>query len=333
MALVNQLKTDGNLKDYIIKYLSNTYLYNMITHKTDRAINIINWDKCYGLAKLFRYKVCPSIKFATRQKYFDRVEDIKQENLKEKVTEIIEYDDFEPIYKKKYRYEYITELKPYEEIEPYTRTRKDYEPIYKRRKIGKKYYYTTEYKIKTIRETEYRYVTKYQKIQKRVRVPYIVTEYKPIKKQKKVTKIKTVGTKDVIKAVYDYKFKYYIQYFLYEMYRENEKGKVIHECFINPFYSGYSVAEPTFLTINKKPIYSLPSQVYNSGSLTIVTENIRSQITGKKPKDLKEGKTEEFFKKERKYKSNYVYDENVTDCIFFIDYDTRKNNLEIEQIQ
>lgn len=317
--LVNQAKSSQSLRNYLYQKLSQIQLYNIVTGSYDNALEILNKNKCYGLTKFMKGKrVCDDYPFATQEgKLFGRVIEYRNEKDRVKIEEVIEEKPY-TTYKKqiigiyKSKYYAIRKSYNYEKADVIPVSAIEYEPIFKRRKIGKKFYYTTEYKQIFI-------------------LKYAVVNYIKIEKIRKIKKY--IEKKiDPIKAEYDYKFKYYIQYFLFEMYRE-EGDKIIHETFINPFYSGYSVVEPTFYTgTNDKPEYVTPEAMWNSGYIQLVTNKAKSDLVGRKPKKLKEGKLDDFFKRERKYKSNYSYDESVIDTVFFTDYDTIANNLKIDKV-
>lgn len=335
--LVNQAKSTKSLRNYLYEKLSQIQLYNFVTGQYDNALEILNKNKCYGLTKFMKgKKICDDYPYATQDgKLFGRVIQYKDkselEPKKQKIVEEQIYTDLVPKYTLKHRYIKVEDLVPKYTLKHRYEYYTDYEPIFKRRKIGKKFYYTTEFKEVTKRRREPYYVTEYIKKTKTVKEPYYVTEYIPTEKVRKVTRYIEQKV-DPIKAEYDYKFKYYIQYFLFEMYRE-EGDKIIHETFINPFYSGYSVVEPTFYTgVNGKPEYVTPEAMWNSGYIQLVTNKAKSDLVGRKPKKLKEGKLDDFFKRERKYKSNYSYDESVIDTVFFTDYDTITNNLKIDKV-
>lgn len=335
--LINQAKSSQSLRNYLYEKLSQINLYNIVTGSYDNALEILNKNKCYGLTKFMKgKKICNDYPFATKEgKLFGRVIEYKDkselEPTKQKVIEEQKYIDLVPKYTLKHRKVTIKDFKPIYTLKYRYENYIDYEPIFKKRKIGKKFYYTTEFKKVMRKHRVPYYVTEYKEVKRKIKEPYYVTEYIPTEKIRKVTRYIEQKV-DPIKAEYDYKFKYYIQYFLFEMYRE-EGDKIIHETFINPFYSGYSVVEPTFYTgLNDKPEYVTPEAMWNSGYIQLVTNKAKSDLVGRKPKKLKEGKLDDFFKRERKYKSNYNYDESVIDTVFFTDYDTIANNLKIDKV-
>lgn len=334
--LENQAKSTQSLRNYLYEKLSQIKLYNIVTGSYDNALEILNKNKCYGLTKFMKgKKVCDDYPFATEAgKLFGRVIEYKDkselEPQKEKVIEEQKYIDLVPKYTLKHRQVTIKDFKPKYTLKYRYENYIDYEPIFKKRKIGKKFYYTTEFKKVMKKHRVPYYVTEYKEVKRKIKEPYYVTEYIPTEKTRKVTKY--IEKKiDPVKRIYDYKFKYYIQYFLFEMYRE-EGNQIIHETYINPFYSGYSIVEPTVVIEDNEPIYVTPEYIWKNGYITAVTNEAKNQIINKKPKILKQGRVKDFFKRETKYKGNYMYDESIIDCVFFTDYSTIANNEKVVQV-
>lgn len=157
---------------------------------------------------------------------------------KEKYIETVTEEVIEPIEVLKYKY--VKVLSGY---------RYYYEPIYKYRKVGKRLYFTTEYKRKR------------KAVYKRKRQYYKDVEYQIKEVTRDVIKYRNVRQRQqediqTTKIMY----KEYEPLLLWEFYTE-QAGNLVHRLYIAPFFEEFGV--PYYIA-NDKQDYCLPSEIPNS---------------------------------------------------------------------
>lgn len=227
------------LKEYIINWLDTYTVKDIFTGKRQKARDIFNWDKSYFLKLLIKdkYYIDTDIDFATKDKNYIKI-------IKKPLSKI------SPTKVKKYRY--VTKLVPediIEEVIDYIPQkiqsyRYVYEPIYdtviKKRKIGKKYYITTEY-IETgkyRRKREYFDDIKY--------VERIRTKRRTVYKEKRVREeyyeqVRQRTMDDV--QIQVTKYRYFEPFFVYDYYKvEDDDETYEHYIYIAPFFRVYGDA-------------------------------------------------------------------------------------------
>ncbi len=331
--LVNALQTIP-LRDYIENYLKNYELTNYMTGETYTAYDVFNKDSCHWLKinPPSDFKAVPDIKFATRQKYFGDVYEerkTKPKPIRERIKVPIPTIYTQYIKKIKYKTVHV------------------WQEIIKRRKIDGHYYWTTEF-IRVPKRRKYTAI-----------IPKFVelTEYKTVRRV-----IGYTPSELVKKLKYYYKFKYYIALFLFEKYMYkprdivvyNERIKsyvteqdlsnmeMVHETYIEPFWADNQFALPFCKRDEEtdKIIPTTPTQIHDGKELRNAYLYAKQALSEKKPekqrdylKKIWKNNGKDLNEQYEEYIGHYHYDVNVLDVIFFVDYDTRTDNLVIEDAQ
>lgn len=225
-----------SLKKYINNWLDTYKVKDIFTGELQTAREIFNWDKSYFLKLLIqdKYYIDTDIDFVTKNPNYIKI-------IKKPLSQI------SPKKVKKYRT--ITKLVPqtvYEDVIDYVpiTTRKyrlvnDYDnPIYKtvikKRKIGKKYYITTEY----IPTGKYRKIRQYyddieyvERVRTKKRTVYVEKEYKePYYEQ-----VRERTESDIKTQITEYR--YFEPFFVFEFYKTFDDGYE-HYLYIAPMFSG-----------------------------------------------------------------------------------------------
>lgn len=225
-----------SLKKYINNWLDTYKVKDIFTGELQSARELFNWDKSYFLKLLIqdKYYIDTDINFVTQNPNYIKI-------IKKPLSQISA--------KKVKKYRTITKLVPqtvYEDVIDYVpiSTRKyrlvnDYDnPIYKtvikKRKIGRKYYITTEY----IPTGKYRKIRQYyddidyvETLRTKKRTIYIEKEYKePYYEQER-----TRTEQDIKTQITEYR--YFEPFFVFEFYKTFDDGYE-HYLYIAPMFSG-----------------------------------------------------------------------------------------------
>lgn len=225
-----------SLKKYINNWLDTYKVKDIFTGELQTARELFNWDKSYFLKLLIqdKYYIDTDIDFVTKNPNYIKI-------IKKPLSQISA--------KKVKKYRTVTKLVPqtvYEDVIDYVpiTTRKyrlvnDYDnPIYKtvikKRKIGKKYYITTEYiptgKYRKIRQyyDDIRYIEQVRTkkrtvyVEKKIKEPY----YEQVRERTE-NDIKTQITE----------YRYFEPFFVFEFYKTFDDGYE-HYLYIAPMFSG-----------------------------------------------------------------------------------------------
>lgn len=331
--LVNKTPTIP-LVDYLHDYLKNKKLTNFMTGKTYSAFDVMNWDKSHLLWIIDKnkYSIAPNLKFATKSKFFGDTYEVK--TLKPKAIRKNVKVPYEVIYT-----EYVEKT--------YRRKTGRFKTVFSLKKIGKNYFWTTQYK------PVYR---TYKKI-----VPKI-TKGIAYETKKVIVGYTQPKTEEILK--YIYKFRLYVAFFLieryiyrprqYPVYDERLKRNVYvddknnyemtHEVVIETFYQDRMF--PLHFGLqpykgSKNIEFSTPQEMVDKGITADVLRWAKEQINEARPKDnlqrLKkfyiENKHDLIDDSYKEYLGHYHYDEQILDLVFFMDYDTRPDNIKIEVVQ
>lgn len=221
------------LKKYINQWLDTYRVKDIFTGKYQLAREIFNWDKSYFLKLLIKekYYIDTDIDFAVKDKDYIKViktplsqitpKKVKKFRVIEKIVPedvIEEVTDYVPVEVLKYR---MIDAEPI------------YETVIKRRKIGKKYYITTEYiftgKYKKKREY-YRDIRYIEKVRTKVRTVYVKRKvlepyYEQVRER----------TEDDIKTKIT-KYRYFEPFFVFEFYKEFDDNTYEHDLFVAPMF-------------------------------------------------------------------------------------------------
>lgn len=227
------------LKKYINNWLDTYKVKDIFTGQYQYAREIFNWDKSYFLKLLIqdKYYIDTDIFFITKDKNYYEV-------IKTPLSQITP--------KKVKKYRYIKKLIPEEVIEQVIdyipvqvkRYRMvDAEPIYntviKRRKIGRKYYITTEFVPtgKYRKKRQYYTDTEYiEKIRNKKRIIYKLkrvreTYYEQVHERlPEHTKIKVT------------EYRFYEPFFIFDYYKKLNEDEYEHYLYIAPFFDGYGTS-------------------------------------------------------------------------------------------
>lgn len=283
------------LKKYIENWLDTYTVKDIFTGEIETAREIFDWNKSYLLKLLIKdgYYVDTEIDFATKHKNYLKI-------VKKPLSEITpkKIKKFRVIGRKRVIDHYITET--VDDYEPVEQTKyrmvNDYDnPIYdtviKRRKIGKKYVWATEY-IPT---------GKYHKI----RQYYTVLRYVKTTKTKKRPVYKWV---DILEPYYeqirerqpeDYKTQViasrdYEPFFVFEYYKSFDDNTYEHYLYISPFFRGYGNA--VYLYADKteivdgirKGIFIPPEELRQQSDFISAVRKVRFAILNGRKHTLKE---------------------------------------------
>ncbi len=230
-----------SLKKYINNWLDTYKVKDIFTGDLQTAREIFNWDKSYFLKLLIqdKYYIDTDIDFVTKNPNYIKI-------IKKPLSQISA--------KKVKKYRTVTKIIPqtvYEDVIDYVpiTTRKyrlvnDYDnPIYKtvikKRKIGKKYYITTEYiptgKYRKIRQY-YDDISYVERVRTKKRTVYIEKEYKePYYEQER-----TRTEQDITTQVTQHRF--YEPFFVFDYYKKLNEDEYEHYLYIAPFFDGYGTS-------------------------------------------------------------------------------------------
>lgn len=226
------------LKKYIQNWLNTYTVTDIFTGETQTAKQIFNWEKSYFLKLLIQdnYYIDTDIDFATQDKNYIKVikkplsqitpKKIKKYRIVGKQTVIDRYItetviDYVPIETIKYRM-----------VPDYDNPK--YDTIIKRRKIGKKYYITTEYVFtgKYGKKRQYYTELSYDRVKRTKTRPIyktvnIIEPYWEQVRERKPEDTKTIITQH----------RSYEPFFVWEYYKTFGDGH-IHYLFISPLFQG-----------------------------------------------------------------------------------------------
>lgn len=278
------------LKEYINNWLDTYTIKDIFTGKRQKARDIFNWDKSYFLKLLIKdkYYIDTDIDFATKDKNYTKIikkplSKITPKKIKkyrkvgeEKILDhyIIEtIEDYVPITKTKYRL-----------VDDYSNPK--YETIIKRRKIGKKYYITTEYietgKYHKKREY-YEDVIGYDTITKEKKRPIyktidILEPYYEQERQRTIDDIQIQSTE----------YRVFEPFFVWEFYKTFDDGYE-HYIYVSPLFQGlgnavvFSADDDEVVNGERKGIFIKPKDFIKQNSFKTMTRKARFLIlNGKK---------------------------------------------------
>lgn len=231
------------LKKYINNWLDTYTVKDIFTGEIQKARDIFSWNKSYFLKLLIqdKYYIDTDIDYVTKNQNYLKI-------IKKPLSQIT------PKKVKKYRKigeqriidRYVTEkvidyepieVRRYRLIDDYNRP--IYDTVIKKRKIGKKYYLTTEY----IETGKYRKKRQYFNDIEYVRV--IKTKKRPIYKTVEIfepywEQERQRQPEDIKTQIETHRF--YEPFFVFDYYKKLSEDEYEHYLYISPFFDGYGTA-------------------------------------------------------------------------------------------
>lgn len=279
------------LKKYINNWLDTYTVKDIFTGKIQTARQLFNWDKSYFLKLLIqdKYFIDTDINFVTKDKDYIRV-------IKTPLSQITpkKVKKYRIVGQKKVIDKYITEtVYDYEPIEVRKyRMVNDYDqPIYdtvlKRRKIGKKYYLTTQY----IETGKYRKIRQYYSDIEYVRVRK--TKQRPIYKTIDILEpyyeqVRERTEQDIKTQVTEHRF--YEPFFVFDYYKKLNDDEYEHYIYISPFFDGYGTAiklgsdDDEIVGHRKIPKFISPQELVETNMFKTAYKQCRYMIVAGKEK-------------------------------------------------
>lgn len=259
------------LKKYINQWLDTYTVRDIFTGEIQTAREIFNWKKSYFLKLLIqdKYYIDTDTSFITKDKNYIRT-------IKTPLSQITpkKVKKFRVIGRKKVVDRYITET--VDDYEPVEQTKyrmvNDYDnPIYdtviKRRKIGKKYVWATEY----IPTGKYHKIRQYYTVLRYVKTS--VVKKRPIYKYVDILEpyyeqIRERTEDDYKTEVIEHRF--YEPFFVFDYYKKLNEDEYDHIIYIAPFFDGYGTAikigsEETEIVNNRRlPVFISPQNLIHT---------------------------------------------------------------------
>lgn len=224
------------LKKYINNWLNTYTVKDIFTGKYQLAREIFDWDKSYFLKLLIKdkYYIDTDIDFVTKNLNYVKVEKTPLSQITPKkvkkfreITKIVPEEIIEEVI------DYIpVEVKKYRLI--------DAEPIYKtvirRRKIGRKYFLTTQYIPTGKFKKQRQYYTDIEYIEK------IRSKKRTIYRKRKILEpyyeqVRERTEEDIATKITEHRF--YEPFFVFDFYKKVSEDEYIHYLYIAPFFDGY----------------------------------------------------------------------------------------------